>query len=91
MRAGCIQEERCTFCPVLLIDEDIRNEVADQIDGLVHEGNGVDGTVLNAEDIKELSLAIMHRYNGSPEDVPVVAGAMVMIASGLCDKVWSEE
>ncbi len=90
MRAGCVKEERCTFCPVLLADEEYRDESADQIDGLVHEGVGIDGTNLTAEDIKEVSLAIMHRYNGAPEDLPIVMAALVIINSGLCDKVWSE-
>lgn len=89
MRAGCVTESRCEYCPVrLIVNDDVRNVVADQVDTLVHAGYGVDGVELGAKKIAELTVE-QARRDGDREDVGIVAGAMVLVASGQCNKVWS--
>lgn len=87
MRAGCINENRCDACPVWHVDRTNRNEVADGIDALVNEGFGVDGAALEIEQIAELAIGEAGE-TGELSDAGIIAGAMVLIASGKCNKVW---
>lgn len=90
MRAGCFDENRCGPCPLWFVNESARDEIADQVDSLVNRGHGIDGTKLDATSIVELCEGEA-RSNGSPEDIGIVAGAMVLINSGVCKEIRYEE
>lgn len=90
MRVGCFDENRCGPCPIWFVEDHDQEEIADQVDSLVSRGFGIDGIGLSAERIAELCTGEA-RSNGSAEDIGIVAGAIVLINSGICKEVRHEE
>jgi hypothetical protein len=90
MQVKCFDENRCVLCPLWSVEEEHRDEIADQIDNvIIGKGYGRDGRKPDPAEAAELCVAEA-RINGSPGDAGILLGALILKDTGFCTEPWSE-